>query len=95
MPQGTTAVSKSLEARLDHLKQSPTRSAETTRNPLNFYAKPAPKVVLNARRSLPPTPSDPGDKLLPAPAIAIKFIGVAQQGTTKVAIFSDGKGLPV
>ncbi len=29
------------------------------------------------------------------PPITIKFIGVLEQGTKKVAIFSDGKGQPV
>ena len=31
----------------------------------------------------------------PPPPITIKFIGVLEQGKTKVAIFSDGKGQPV
>jgi hypothetical protein len=85
-----------LEARLDDLKQPPPESAETTRNPFRFYAKPLAKPVRNTLPPLPPPEQgDRNDKPPPLAPIPIKFIGVAQQGTMKVAIFSDGKGLPV
>jgi hypothetical protein len=38
----------------------------------------------------PPPPPPPT-----IPPIPLKFIGTMEQGKTKVAIFSDGKGLPV
>jgi hypothetical protein len=44
---------------------------------------PPPPVVVG-----PPPPP-------PIPPIPLKFIGTAEQGQKKVAIFSDGRGLPL
>jgi hypothetical protein len=95
-PYARTAVSGSLETRLDDLKQAQLGSGKTTRNPFRFYVKPTLKPVLNTLPPLPPPElSDLNDNPTPLATIPLKFIGVAQQGTMKVAIFSDGTGLPV
>lgn len=97
--QSANGAHGSLEVRLNDLKQPPPGPGDTTRNPFRFYVKPPP----------PPKPVEPavprvpkiGDRDYkpplppPPPPITIKCIGTAEQGTMKVAIFSDGKGLPV
>jgi len=101
-PQPTTGAPGSLEVRLGELKQPPAGSAETTRNPFKFYVKPPPPPPPTPARPTvtgppPPTPqsSNPSAPNYVPPPITIKFIGVLEQGPTKVAIFSDGKGPPV
>lgn len=106
-PQQTTAARGPLEVRLDDLKQPSAGSAESTRNPFKFYVKPPPPppppkpVPKPGDKDYvpppppPPGPGQPGYVPPPPPPITIKFIGVLEQGPTKVAIFSDGKGQPV
>jgi len=101
-PQATTGNAASLEVRLDELKQPPPGSAETARNPFRFYVKPPPPPPVRPATGPPPPPGPPPTQNTnPAapnyvpPPITIKFIGVLEQGKTKVAIFSDGKGPPV
>ena len=88
-----------LEVRLDELKQEPpSERGETTRNPFRFYVKPPPPPPPPKPVPPPPPAPRPGDAGYvppPPPPITIKFIGVMEQGKTKVAIFSDGKGQPV
>jgi type IV secretory pathway VirB10-like protein len=97
----TTASSGSLDVRLEELKQPPPEPAGADRNPFRFYVKPpppppSPKPIMTA----PPTPPppQPGDPRYVAPGpppIPLKFIGTMEQGNKRVAIFSDGRGLPL
>jgi hypothetical protein len=90
-----------LDVHLEELKQPPPEPGADARNPFRFYVKPPPPP--------PPTPPPPrvpvpGDKEYkepppplppPPPPIPLKFIGTMEQGKKKVAIFSDGRGVPV
>jgi hypothetical protein len=87
-----------LDVRLEALKQPPPAPAETARNPFTFYVKPPPppppppKFVAGP----PPAPVNTGPPPPPPlPPIPLKFIGTMEQGNRKVAIFSDGRGLPL
>jgi len=102
-PAGTSTTAEDLDVRLEALKQQPAEPGEATRNPFRFYVPPPP----------PPPPPPPKPKVLgpgdegyvapppplppPPPPIPLKFIGTAEQGKKKVAIFvaTDNKGLPV
>jgi hypothetical protein len=96
-----TASSGSLDVRLEELKQPPPEPAGADRNPFRFYVKPPPpppppKPIVTAPP--PPQPGQPGyvAPLPPGPPpIPLKFIGTLEQGKTRVAIFTDGKGPPV
>jgi hypothetical protein len=86
-----------LDVRLEALKQPPAQPDDAARNPFRFYVKPPPPPppppptpVRTGPAPPPPVPVDPGP-----PPIPLKFIGTAAQGTLKVAIFSDGRGLPI
>jgi hypothetical protein len=99
--QAMTGQRGTLDVRLDDLKQPPPEVGDTKRNPFKFYVPPPPPPPPRAAPvPVPPTPK-PGDLDYrpppppPPPPITIKFIGVLEQGTKKVAIFSDGKGQPV
>src|SRR6266850_774609 len=89
------ATPGSLDVRLEDLKQPPPEPAGADRNPFRFYVKPPPPPPP------PPRVPKPGDKDYvpppppPPPLIPLKFIGVMEQGTKRVAIFSDGRGLPI
>lgn len=92
---GITAPDVNLEA-LSAARPSP---GEHARNLFKFKPKvhvaPPPPA-----RALVPTPSLPEPvgppPPLPPPPIALKFIGLLEtSGTSKVAILSDGRGLPV
>ena len=94
------AVAAPLQVKLDDLKQPPPAPGGEDRNPFRFYVKPAPpppapKPIVSA----PPPPSlRPGGVGYvepPPPPIPLKFIGTMEQGKKRVAIFSDGRGLPV
>jgi hypothetical protein len=96
---GTSAAD--LDVKLEALKQPPPEPGAQDRNPFRFYVPPPP----------PPPPPPPQPKILgpgdkgyvapppplppPPPPIPLKFIGIAEQGKKRVAIFSDGKGLPI
>ena len=87
-----------LDVRLDDLKQPPPEPGEDGRNPFRFYVKPPPpppppKPMVTAPpvAAGPPQPPPPP----PIPPIPLKFTGTMEQGKTKVAIFSDGRGLPL
>lgn len=87
-----------LDVRLDELKQPPPEPGADGRNPFRFYVKPpppppppAPIVKAPVTPAGPPLPPPPP----PIPPIPLKFIGTMEQGTKKVAIFSDGRGLPL
>jgi len=98
--QGTKGTGD-LSVRLDELKQPPPApTSETPRNPFRFYVKPPPPPP---PRPAPPPPLNPGDQGYvapppppppPIPPIPLKFMGTLEQGNKKVAIFSDGRGLP-
>jgi hypothetical protein len=97
-PVTTTASgSGPLDVRLEELKQPPPEPGEDGRNPFRFYVKPPPPapppVIAKPPESTGPPPPPPGPP--PPPPIPLKFIGTMEQGKTKVAIFSDGRGLPV
>jgi hypothetical protein len=103
-PQSATAAAGSLDVRLEELKQTPPEPGAADRNPFRFYVKPPPPpppppppVIVVPQQPPPPAPR-PGDEKYvppPPPPIPLKFIGTMEQGTKKVAIFSDGKGLPI
>jgi hypothetical protein len=90
-----------LVVRLDDLKQPPPQPGDDGRNPFRFYVPPPPPP------KPPPPPPPPvrvpqvGDEDYrpppppPPPPIPLKFIGTMEQGKKKVAIFSDGKGVPM
>ena len=90
----------SLDVRLDALKQPPPEPTEADRNPFRFQPKPppapAPTVVqqpppMVAPQPTGPPPPPPG----PPPPPPLKFIGTLEgRGPGKVAIFSDGQGMP-
>jgi hypothetical protein len=94
----------SLDVRLDALKQPPPEPTEADRNPFRFQPKapppppPAPIVVRQPQAVAPtvpagPPPPPPGPP--PPPPIPLKFIGTLEgKGPGKVAIFSDGQGMP-
>jgi hypothetical protein len=97
--QETATARGPLDVRLDDLKQQPpSEKGETTRNPFRFYVKPPPPPP---PRPVVPQPPGPGQRGYepppppPPPPITIKFFGVLEVGTTKVAVFTDGKGQPV
>jgi hypothetical protein len=103
--QSAPAAGSSLDVRLDELKQPPPEPGAAERNPFRFYVKPPPpppppppQPVVVAPTAPPAPAPRPGDREYvppPPPPIPLKFIGTAERGTKKVAIFSDGKGLPV
>ena len=94
---GATGTSP-LDVRLEDLKQPPPEPGADGRNPFRFYVKPPPppptrdpvKFVAPDPGPPPPPPGPP-----PPPPIPLKFTGTMEQGKKKVAIFSDGRGLPV
>ena len=103
-PVTTTAantVQGPLEVRLEDLKQPPPQPGGEARNPFRFYVKPPPPPPPPPRVAkpgdkdyvAPPPPPPPGPP--PIPPIPLKFIGTMEQGKKKVAIFSDGRGVPV
>lgn len=93
------------DVRLGELQQPPPEPDQSERNPFRFKPKPpppppAPPKLVNTPPPTPvriPQPGEP-DYVAPAPPppppIPLKFIGTMEQGTTRVAIFSDGKGMP-
>jgi hypothetical protein len=97
-PVTTTAGgSGTLDVRLEELKQPPPEPGGDGRNPFRFYVKPPPPPP---PAPPPPPPSSVVNKPPPVvdpgpPPIPLKFIGTMEQGKTKVAIFSDGRGVPV
>jgi hypothetical protein len=97
---GEQSGAGALDVRLESLKQPSPPPEEAGRNPFRFYVKPPPppppRPPIGVQQT--PQPGQPGYRP-PAPAgpppIPLKFIGTAEQGTRKVAIFSDGRGQPV
>ncbi len=91
--------SDALDVRLDDLKQPAPEPSGENRNPFRFYVKPPPPPpppppsTLTQRSVAPERPAAPPGP----PPIPLKFIGTAEQGNKKVAIFVfiDGKGLPM
>ena len=85
-----------LDVRLEALKQPPTPPEDPARNPFRFYVKPPPPLPppVKVAPPPPPPPVDP-NYVPPPPPIPLKFIGTLEQGGKKVAIFSDGRGLPL
>jgi hypothetical protein len=107
-PAGTSASAAAtpseFEVRLDDLKHGPPEPSGENRNPFRFYVKPPPPppppapVVKQPVLPPPPPPPGPGQEGYvppPPPPITIKFIGTAEKGGKKWAIFSDGRGSPV
>jgi hypothetical protein len=99
--RGTTGQSAplpgQLEVRLEALKQQPPPPADAARNPFRFYVKPPPPPPPPPQIVAPPqAPVNSGPPPPPPiPPIPLKFIGTLEQGNRKVAIFSDGRGLPL
>jgi hypothetical protein len=97
-PQASAGTAGSpLDVRLDELKQPPPEPGADGRNPFRFYVKPPPPPppppkdrIVQTPVGPPPPPQPP-----PIPPIPLKFIGTMEQGKKKVAIFSDGRGLPL
>jgi hypothetical protein len=98
-PVGTVAGgSGPLDVRLEELKQPPPEPGGDGRNPFRFYVKPPPPPPPPPVVKTPPPgpPVETGPPVPPPPPpIPLKFTGTAEQGKTKVAIFSDGRGIPV
>jgi hypothetical protein len=99
----SAAARGSLDVQLDALKQPPPEPSEADRNPFRFQPKPppappTPTVVhqpqVAAQPVVPAQPPGP-PPVAPPPPIPLKFIGTLEgRGPGKVAIFSDGQGLP-
>lgn len=94
-----TASAGQLDVRLDELQQPPPEPGGEGRNPFRFYVKPPPPPPPVVRVPPPPPPPtvDPNQPPPPPPIppIPLKFTGTMEQGKKKVAIFSDGRGVPV
>jgi hypothetical protein len=99
-----------LDVRLGQLEQPPPEPKGENRNPFRFYVKPPPpppppprvprpgdKDYVAPPPPPPPLPGQPGhpDYKPPPPPIPLKFLGTMEQGKKKVAVFSDGRGVPV
>ncbi|HYT69513.1 MAG TPA: hypothetical protein VEL51_24045 [Vicinamibacterales bacterium] len=90
-----------LDVRLEDLRQPPPEPAGEDRNPFRFYVKPPPPPPPRpavVTPPPPPPPKQPGEEGYvppPPPPIPLKFIGTLEQGKKRVAIFSDGRGVPV
>jgi hypothetical protein len=93
-----------LDVHLEELKATRRMSEAGDRNPFRFYVKPPPPppppapVIKQPVTPPPPPPPGPGQEGYvppPPPPITIKFIGTAEKGGKKWAIFSDGRGTPV
>lgn len=92
-----------LNVRIESLAQPSPAPDQEGRNPFRFYVKPPPPPPpLSAPPKLVPVPSPapvdpnaPPPPPPPPPPIPLKFIGTLEQGTRKVAIFSDGRGAPL
>ncbi len=97
---GTTATAD-LDVKLEALKQAPPEPGAESRNPFRFHVPPPPPPPPPPPKPRVPQPGDkdyvapPPPPPPPPPPIPLKFIGIAEQGKKKVAIFSDGKGLPI
>ena len=91
------AATGQLDVRLDALKQPPPEPGGEARNPFRFYVKPAPPPPpVTAAPPVKVGPVEPQPPPPPTiPPIPLKFIGTMEQGKKKVAIFSDGRGVPV
>jgi hypothetical protein len=100
-PKAGQPAQSSLDVRLEDLKQPPPEPEGADRNPFRFYVKPPPPPPpVPVRVAPPPTPvmtgpppPPPGPP--PPPPIPLKFLGTMEQGNRRVAIFSDGRGLPL
>jgi hypothetical protein len=88
----------SFDVRLEALKQPPPEP-NAERNPFRFQPKappPPPPSAAQPVRPAVPTGPPPPPPPPPIPPIPLKFIGTLEgRPTGKVAIFSDGRGLPV
>ncbi len=89
-----------LDVRLEALKQPPPEPDDASRNPFRFYVKPPPPPPPPKPVVAPPPPptidlNAPPPPPPPPPPIPLKFIGTLEQGKTRVAIFSDGRGIPL
>lgn len=108
-PVATTAANPAqLDVRLEDLKQASPEPAGEERNPFRFYVKPPPPPPRIPKAGDPdyvkpppppriPQPGDPDyvpPPPPPPPPIPLKFIGTMEAGNKKVAIFTDGRGLP-
>jgi hypothetical protein len=88
-----------LEVKIGELQQPPPTPTAADRNPFRFYVPPPPPPPQPTVQQPPPVvvpqgpPQPPPPP--PIPPIPLKFIGTLEQGTKKVAIFSDGKGMPL
>ncbi len=101
-PATTTATGPSdLTVKLDELKAAPPEPGEKNRNPFRFYVPPPPPPPPPPPRPRVPQPGDkdyvvpPPPLTPPPPPIPLKFIGIMEQGKKKVAIFTDGRGVPL
>ena len=101
---GSGPLPGELDVRLEALKQPPAQPDDAARNPFRFYVKPPPPAPPPPKPVAPPPlvrvpqPADPDyvpPPPPPPPPIPLKFIGTMEQGGRKVAIFSDGRGLPL
>jgi hypothetical protein len=88
-----------LDVRLEALKQPPPQPEDPARNPFRFYVKPPPPPPPPPKAVAPPPPAPVDPNYVPPPPppppIPLKFIGTLEAGAKKVAIFSDGRGLPL
>ena len=102
--RGRAAAGRSValtDLRLELLSRNRPELAAPERDPFRFQARPAPAAPPSAARpAAPPAPPVAVRPAVPTgppppPPIPLKFIGTMEQGKKKVAIFSDGRGLPL
>ena len=92
---------------LEALKGGRNEPVDSSRNPFRFRPPPAPPPPPPAPPRPPITPGMPGNGgplgpggaavpsgPPPPPTIPLKFIGIVTQGSTRLAVLSDGKGTP-
>ena len=87
------------EVHLKSLDAERTKPEEAERNLFKFKPKPVPpppppRAVVAPPPSEPVVPSGPPPPP-PLPPIALKFIGVLESNSQKIAVLSDGRGGPI
>jgi hypothetical protein len=94
VPSGVTAP----DVHLKSLEADRTKPGEVERNLFRFRTKPAPPppprqdAVFAAPQPVVPSGPPPPP---PLPPIALKFIGLLERSSQKIAVLSDGRGVPL
>ena len=94
VPGGVTAP----DVHLKSLEADRTKPGEVERNLFRFRTRPAPAppprqdAVFAAPQPVVPSGPPPPP---PLPPIALKFIGLLERSSQKIAVLSDGRGAPL